>query len=80
VSMQRHHPLPPLPRPVTRVAAAAAPPVNPQQQQEQLQHAPFISAVAWQRAAAGAALGLPAILAAGTSAGHVSLLTLQCAH
>lgn len=37
---------------------------------------PFVSAVAWQPAAAAERLGWPALLAAGTSAGDVELLAL----
>jgi WD40 repeat protein len=54
-----------------------------QQQQQQQQHqsrgdAPFVSTVAWQ-GAAGAGMGLPPLLAAGTSIGDVRLLMLAAA-
>lgn len=52
--------------------AAAAPPVP-----RAPVAAPIVCSVAWQAASAGAALGLPPLLAAGTSTGSIKLLFMQ---
>lgn len=42
-----------------------------------VRHSPFVSAVAWQSAAASQALGLPALLAAATSRGDARILMVR---